>query len=334
MVQIAAPLAASVAANAATVDVSSGTNPPPNAEPLVAQASPPSPPAAAQVAGMISRHAMWLSAAGAAVVVTAGIVGSALYRSDPDAAAAPEVALATTDAKAPATANDFGRDGESTKPVDAQMIDEPARMPDQPQPTAPESAKADIPDLPPLPRVGSPAVGEVDHTGETPVSAVGPQKPNDDVGERAPRTLTLEPVEVEPPSDHRADTSVAEYPSLVDEGNDHAEAKSTANLPSETEQSSEDTTPNVNVPMQLDVSIATIEFPSVTLRRFVDVVSEMSDVSIEIDPSIAAASEQMVRVQASDVTLGQLLTRTLAAQGLQWQARNGRIVIEPANSAP
>lgn len=290
-------------------------------------------PAAAQVASVISRHAIWLSAAGAAVVVAVGLVGGVIFRGDAKVAADKDVAIAATILDDPASITAGDGVGESAAPPEAKTLE--AQDKDRSLTGFADAGRAVV-NTPVLPTslMESPIDKERAIAGDLHADGATPVEDDGNNVKHVPRTLSLEPVAAQRASVSGNDPSEVEYPTLS-EGSDEEIAMSAAVKPqAANKRSTDDTETSIDVAARLDVVIADINLPEMALERFVEFASDMADVSIELDPSVAARPDHKVRVQASKVTLGELLTKTLAAQGLQWQERGGKLIVRPLASKP
>jgi hypothetical protein len=137
-----------------------------------------------------------------------------------------------------------------------------------------------------------------------------------------PRTLTLEPVEREPHSATATIDTVPNYPSTVEAAEvGRADAKPQA-------------VPVTNVVDQLAVPIDSIDLPAMPIGEFLNLVSGMAAVPIQLDAKVLGevglSTRSTVTVQGDHTTVGQLLADVLKEHRLTCVEREGVLVVVKA----
>jgi hypothetical protein len=89
-----------------------------------------------------------------------------------------------------------------------------------------------------------------------------------------------------------------------------------------------------NVADQLAVPIEAIDLPAMPIGEFVNLVSGMAAVPIQLDAKVLGeaglSSRSTVIVHGENTTLGQLLARVLGERQLQCVEQDGALVVVPA----
>jgi hypothetical protein len=84
---------------------------------------------------------------------------------------------------------------------------------------------------------------------------------------------------------------------------------------------------SVDVRAQLALQLEAIDVAAMTLADFIAMVSEMSAVTIKLDPAAGVSPQSEVTVRGQDVSLGELLDDVLAQHRLTRIERDGQIVV-------
>lgn len=149
------------------------------------------------------------------------------------------------------------------------------------------------------------------------------------------RTLTLEPVETKPQL-----TPASSDVAATDYTNEEMETETVVEPPAAMEASpqvemaaSVAETPHrrTNIADQLSVTIESIDLPEMPIGDFVQLMSDMSDVPIELDAKVLGevglSTRATVKVQGDSTTVGKLLAHVLKEHQLTCAEREGTLVV-------
>lgn len=313
MVQILAPAGLLAANDAAT-----------EAAPEITEvAATPAASASANAIAWVRGHALLSGASAATLVVTCGLVAVLALRGNDQVAAI-----------TPAThVVDASRQLSPEPSTDPLATDEPApshevegSTPVEPQYPSPESKTAE-PDA--LARSSFLPLVSLDSVQTATV------EPEPETNPEPVRTLTLEPVETKPPltpassdvaatdySEEVVDTETTdEPPAMVEEIPRIEVAASVAETPHR----------RTNIADQLSMPIESIDLTDIPIGGFVQLMSDMSDVPIELDPKtlgeVGLSTRSTVTVHDESTTVGQLLARVLKEHELTCARGEGSLVV-------
>jgi hypothetical protein len=209
-------------------------------------------------------------------------------------------------------------------PVVAERIATPVEEVKQVLP--PALAVNSIEPAAPIPPPASIPPPRVEHVETVAVAAVVAPPPLDvapAVRHERPRTLTLEPVDVEPSATTATVEAVPDYSRAMEA----AEAQPTEAI----SPASRPPVRVTNIVDQLAVPIESIELPPMPIGEFVNLVSGMAAVPIQLDAKVLGdvglSSRSTVTVSGESTTIGKLLARVLKEHQLTCIEQDGKLVV-------
>ena len=264
----------------------------------------------ARVIALLREHAVWSSGGAATAVVVSGLVAFLALRGGEERV----VALP------PAT------------PVVEEKIAAPGEevQQDLPAAVAVETETPIVPTTSPAPIVPPPEEIEFAAAQEEPPAVSPPQIASTPVTNEKPRTLTLEPVQLEPPAETA--TATAKYPSAIDVEADVVDAK--PQVADRLGRAARPPARVTNVDDQLSVPIESIDLPAMPIGEFVNLISGMAAVPIRLDAKVLGevglSTRSTVTVRGDDTTVGKLLAGVLKEHQLTCDERDGVLVVVKA----
>jgi hypothetical protein len=218
-----------------------------------------------------------------------------------------------------------------TQPVVAEKVAAPIQVVKQESPPAfkeepnQQTVQTKLPTPTPTPPVEQVATAVVPADAAPPVVPPPPSDVVPAASHEKPRTLTLEPVKSEPSATTVTVEAVPNYPPANELDTSVVAAKPQAARPP---------TRVTNVADQLAVPIEAIDLPAMPIGEFVNLVSGMAAVPIQLDAKVLGeaglSSRSTVIVHGENTTLGQLLARVLGERQLQCVEQDGALVVVPA----
>jgi hypothetical protein len=250
---------------------------------------------------------LWITSAAAASAVGALALVFALRGGDEEVAAlTPTVPTVAENIVAPVEAAT-----EELPPADEEVPNEPTTETPLPTPTPP-------------PQVQENSIAAVPAEAEPLAAAQPPTEDVPAVIHEKPRTLKLEPLREEPrvAAANVGTSSDPEYSSASIAVAGVADAKPPAVRPP---------VRVTNVADRLAVPIESIELPAMPIGEFVNLISGMAAVPIQLDAKVLGevglSSRSTVTVQSENTTVGKLLARVLKEHQLTCVVRDGALVV-------
>jgi hypothetical protein len=305
----------------------------------------------------VNRWVLW-SAGGVGVLAVGGLLAAVLTRGTADTVdASPSAATETAVTVAPVEAAEIVPPARSERSEDAS--DGLGDMPTAVEPVEAVASSTLLPVLPERPsaEADSPAA-DVELTDAKPTDAQPPAVPGGRFAPPQPppvqpasNVAKFDPLDFDPTQLNLSSTGVAEMvPPADDEGSEDASDGLRGGMPTEADTAgvidsslppttaavqlgpaSSDALRTRDVATQLSLKIGAIDMPQVPLVRVLEMISDLADVPITLEPSALEMSGISpgfpVTLHAEDVAIADLLTAALAQCQLGYEARDGQIVV-------
>jgi hypothetical protein len=268
---------------------------------------------AAHLAQLVGQHAVLWSVCGAVLVVTGGLAVSWLT-GDGDEIVAQAVPPA-------ASAHSIAADVQTTA-AEYQPLNTSSTADDKPiddmSPAATASRSTTTVAWPPLPKLPPDDATDRDTTDSAIAKAPAEEPSTSMVNTAAEipaveaaehRTLRLDPLEFDPSRAHLANRLPLSSPETTSEYAPAVQSES------------------VDVASKLELRIASIDLPAMPLGEFLEMLSTMAALPIQLDPAAGISPQLEVRIRAEDVAIGALLDDVLAQHELSRQDHDGTLLI-------
>lgn len=266
----------------------------------------------------LRQHAVLWSTGAAVAVMAGGLVAYLALRDGEEVAALSQ--------RAPAVEVKVAEPSEIVKQIEPQVLPPTAEVEMDEQMAA---ATPPVPKLPLHEEIEA-AVAEEQPLVVAPAqTAAAPVVTNEQ-----PRTLTLEPVVSKP----RAVTAIAtaearpDYPPAIEEETGSVEAR--LRVEDRPWRAAEPPARVTNFVDQLAVPIESIDLPAMPIGKFVNLLSDMAAVPIELDAKVLGevglSTRSTVTVRGDNTTVGKLLARVLKENQLTCVERDGVLVVVKA----